>query len=247
LVIPWQEDAATLRELYHHERAGAIRPRLHALWLLRDEQPLRQVAALLDVHHVTVQDWVAWYRQGGVAEVRRHKLGGGQGRACFLDAAQPQQPEEQAKTGTFRTAGDVQAWIAQPFAVDYSRGGIYNLLARLRWKPKVTRPQATTTSAETQEQWKKGPPNGASSRGSDASEHQAVREVGVVVVEQPAGSPELNPAEWVCAELRRRIEGQLYETIDEKVATVERELQTLATDPNRARRLAGWSWITGTC
>lgn len=156
LVIPWQEDALTLRDLYHHERDVEIRPRLHALWLLRDGQSMRQVAALLDVHYVTVQDWVAWYRRGGLPEVRRHKLGGGQGRACFLDAAQLQQLAEQAKTGTLRTAGDVQEWIGRTFQVHYSRGGIYNLLARLRWKPKVTRPQSTTTSAATQEQWKKG-------------------------------------------------------------------------------------------
>jgi hypothetical protein len=76
---------------------------------------------------------------------------------------------------------------------------------------------------------------------------QAVREVGLVLVEQPAGSPELNPAERVFEELRRRIEGQLYETIEEKVAAVERELQTLTTDPERVRRLAGWSWIADAC
>lgn len=76
---------------------------------------------------------------------------------------------------------------------------------------------------------------------------RTVREVGLVLVEQPAGSPELNPAERVFEELRRRIEGQLYETIEEKVAAVEHELQTLAADPERVRSLAGWSWITGAC
>jgi transposase len=155
-VIPWQEDAATLRHLYHRERDAAIRPRLHALWLLRDGQRLRQVAALLDVHYVTVQDWVAWYRRGGLAEVRRHKVGGRKGRASFLEAGQVQQLQQQAQTGRLRTAGDVRAWIAQTFGVQYSRGGIYSLLARLRWKPKVTRPQSSTSSLEVQEQWKKG-------------------------------------------------------------------------------------------
>jgi len=155
-VIPWQDDAATLRALYHRERDAAIRPRLHALWLLRDGQRLQQVAALLDVHYVTVQGWVAWYRHGGVAEVRRHHVGGRTGRASFLDAAQLQQLQQQAHTGTFRTAADVRSWIAQTFGVHYSRGGIYSLLARLHWQPKVTRPQSTTTSADLQEQWKKG-------------------------------------------------------------------------------------------
>ena len=156
LVIPWHEDAATLRTLYQRERDPALRSRLHALWLLRTGQPMRQVAALLAVHYVTVQDWVRWYRQGGLAEVRRRKRGGGRGRTCWLDAAQLLQLQHHAQTGAFRTAADVQQWVGAQFHVHYSRGGIYNLLARLRWKPKVPRPQAITTSAEAQEQWKKG-------------------------------------------------------------------------------------------
>jgi hypothetical protein len=54
---------------------------------------------------------------------------------------------------------------------------------------------------------------------------QSVREGGVVLVEQPAGSPELNPAAQVCEELRRRLEGQVYVTIDEKVAALARVTQ----------------------
>jgi len=72
---------------------------------------------------------------------------------------------------------------------------------------------------------------------------QVVRSIGVALVEQPAGSPELNPAERVFEELRRQIEGRLYATIEEKVAAVEAELVALAADAERIRRLAGWSWI----
>lgn len=74
-----------------------------------------------------------------------------------------------------------------------------------------------------------------------------VRDVGLPLIEQPAGSPELNPAERIFEELRRAIEGQLYATIEEKVAAVEHELAALATDPARVRRLAGWTWITQAC
>jgi hypothetical protein len=76
---------------------------------------------------------------------------------------------------------------------------------------------------------------------------KTVREVGLVLVEQPAGSPELNPAERVFEELRRRIEGRPYADIAAKVAAVEAELQDLAADPEQVRRLAGWSWIQTAC
>jgi hypothetical protein len=71
----------------------------------------------------------------------------------------------------------------------------------------------------------------------------AVRDVGLPLIEQPAGSPELNPAERIFEELRRLIEGCLYETIEQKMAAVDQALSVLAADPARVRRLAGWPWI----
>lgn len=59
----------------------------------------------------------------------------------------------------------------------------------------------------------------------------------------PPYSPELNPAERVFQEIRRAIEGQVYPTLDEKVAAVEAFLAELDADPERVRALAGWDWI----
>ena len=70
-----------------------------------------------------------------------------------------------------------------------------------------------------------------------------VRQVGVPLVAQPPYAPELQPAERVFEELRRVVEGQVYATLEEKVAAVERELQALAADPERVQALAGWHWI----
>lgn len=74
-----------------------------------------------------------------------------------------------------------------------------------------------------------------------------VRAVGLPLIEQPAGSPELNPAERIFEELRRAIEGRFYQTIEDKIAAVEHELAALAADPARVRSLAGWTWITQAC
>lgn len=156
LVIAWQEDAATLRASYRAEQDGEVRPRLHALWLLRTGHSLAETARLVGVHYVTLQTWVAWYRRGGLAEVRRHKNGGRQGRASYLRPDQLAHLAAQAQAGQFRTARDVQAWIRTTFGVSYALGGVYNLLARLRWTPKVPRPQSITTSPAVQEAWKRG-------------------------------------------------------------------------------------------
>lgn len=156
LVIEWQEDAGTLHAAYRREADGEIQPRVHALWLLREGHSLGETAQLVGVHYVTLQTWVGWYRRGGLAEVRRHRNGGRQGRASYLRPEQLAQLRVQAQAGQFRTARDVQEWVRTTFGVSYALGGIYNLLARLRWKPKVPRPQAITTSPAVQEAWKKG-------------------------------------------------------------------------------------------
>ncbi len=60
----------------------------------------------------------------------------------------------------------------------------------------------------------------------------------------PAYSPELNPAERVFEEIRRRVEGQTYPTVADKQAVVDTYLTDLATDPARVRQLCGWAWLT---
>ena len=155
LRIVWEEDAARLLHLYQVEQDGLIRTRLHALWLLHAGNSVEQTAATLGVHYRTVQDWIAWYRQGGVTAVRAHHRGG-QGRMAHLTGEQQSQLLEQAATGSFFTAQDAVEWVTEHFGVQYRPKGMYSLLRRLGCKKKVPRPKSTKTSTERQEAWKKG-------------------------------------------------------------------------------------------
>ncbi len=60
----------------------------------------------------------------------------------------------------------------------------------------------------------------------------------------PPYSPELNPAERLFEEVRRRVEGEVYATLADKVDAVEAFLRELDADPARVRRLCGWDWLT---
>lgn len=62
-------------------------------------------------------------------------------------------------------------------------------------------------------------------------------------IEQPASSPELNPAERVFDWRRSQIEGIVSGTLDAKREAVERALHELNASPDRIQRLAGWAWI----
>jgi hypothetical protein len=59
----------------------------------------------------------------------------------------------------------------------------------------------------------------------------------------PSYSPELNPAERIFEEVRRRVEGRAYESIGAKQAEVESYLRELGADRERVKRLCGWEWM----
>jgi transposase len=60
----------------------------------------------------------------------------------------------------------------------------------------------------------------------------------------PPYSPELNPAERVFEEIRARVEGVVYESLDAKQAEAETYLKELQQDPERVKQLCGWDWLT---
>ena len=78
-----------------------------------------------------------------------------------------------------------------------------------------------------------------------ARSHQAamMAEVEVIKVRQPAYSPELNPAERVFLEVRRAVEGQVYESVAAKQQAVDEMLTGLNSNPAQVQTLAGWDWI----
>jgi transposase len=159
-VIEWRADDTpeALKAAYQAERDPRARTRLHALWLLRCGWRLGPVAEAVGVDYRSVQRWAAWYRAGGLAEVRGHRMGG-TGQAPFLTAAQQAAVAEAVATGRFRTAAEIRDWIAERYGVTYTLGGVYSLLERLRCAPKVPRPVHVKADPGAPAAWKKGGSN----------------------------------------------------------------------------------------
>jgi transposase len=155
LVIAWRDDAATVYRRYQQERKPDLRPRWHALWLLHTGRTVRQTAAILGVHERSVQQWLAWYRQGGLDEVAAHRKAG-KGSRARLTAEQQAAVVAEAATGRFRTAAEVMLWVSETFGATYTLSGMHQLLRRLCCKPKVPRPLAENADLAAQEAWKKG-------------------------------------------------------------------------------------------
>lgn len=158
LAIAWQaEDSEeALRAAYRAEERVDVKPRLHALWLLRGgKRTLGEVAELVGANYRTVQDWVCWYRQGGIAAVRGHRRGG-HGREPFLSPVQQEEIAHAVATGRFRSAAAIRVWIEETYGVTYRQGGVESLLERLQCAPKVPRPLHQKADLAAQEAWKKG-------------------------------------------------------------------------------------------
>ena len=76
------------------------------------------------------------------------------------------------------------------------------------------------------------------------SHHDAdIADLDLAFVGLPPYSPELNPAERLFEEIRRRVEGRAYASLDDKAAEAQAFLEELDADPPRVRRLCGWDWI----
>jgi transposase len=149
------DTVAALHRAYRAEADGAVRMRLHGLWLLRSGRPVGAVATAVGVHYRTVQRWVRWYEAGGVGAVRAHQQGG-RGPRPRLTVAQQEQVAAEVAPGRFRSASEIGAWIRATFGVAYRPGGVASMLARLRCAPKVPRPLHAQADLDAQDRFRKG-------------------------------------------------------------------------------------------
>jgi transposase len=157
LEIGWgdEDTSEALKKAYLAERDGLVRTRVQALWLLRRGWSVGAVAEAMGTHYRSVQRWIAWYRQGGLRTVRTRRAGG-IGQVARLSRAAQTELSDAVAQGQFRTARQIQEWIATRYQVSYTLGGVYSLLERLRCNPKVPRPLHAKTDEAAQEAWKKG-------------------------------------------------------------------------------------------
>lgn len=154
--IDWQEDEAALKRLYLSEKDAVIKPRLHLLWLVRSGKQVKEATEVVGCHARTAQQWLAWYRDGGVDMVRVKKGGNYKGAASRLSPEQTQALISQANKDGFESGLAVRDYIEQTFGVTYTVGSIYSLLKRLKVKKKVPRPMNVKADEAVQDAYKKG-------------------------------------------------------------------------------------------
>ncbi len=149
------DTADALHAQYRAEPVAEVHTRLQALWRLRLGEGPTAVAAGVGVSRNAVQQWLRWYREGGLAAVCGRRKGG-VGKPSYLTKDQEAQLVAAAATGVFATAQAVRDWIEARFGVVYTRDSMYTLLPRLGIRLKVPRPRHPQADPRARAAWKKG-------------------------------------------------------------------------------------------
>ncbi|HET7034649.1 MAG TPA: winged helix-turn-helix domain-containing protein [Thermomicrobiaceae bacterium] len=155
--VDWAESAEDLYQRFTVEQDLPRRKRVQALWLGRSGRSVAEASQVAGVGERSLQRWVSWYRQGGLAAVLARVPGqGARGNPSRLTAAQQEALLAEVGTGRFRTHAAAQQWVDATFGVRYSYHGLWSLLDRLGVHPKVPRPKAAKADPDVQAAWKKG-------------------------------------------------------------------------------------------
>jgi transposase len=115
------------------------------------------VADLLGVSTRALQHWLAWYRRGGLEAVLARRHGGF--RTTYnakLSASQQEALRHWTRQGRCFRVAEAQAWVLQQFGISYSYWGMWELLHRLRLRPKRPRSQSAKANSQAQAAWREG-------------------------------------------------------------------------------------------
>ncbi len=157
LAIRWQESSEELKQRYLKERHPQRRTRLQALWQLCQGKRVQDVVELTGASYRSIQQWLRWYRQGGLVEVLSRVVGHqSKGVEPYLNRLEQKAMVAKVKLGEFRTVWEVREWVKDRWGVRYTYKGLYALLKRHRLGLKVPRPHSTRANLQAQGDWKKG-------------------------------------------------------------------------------------------
>ncbi len=155
--VDWQESSEELKHRYQKEVHPQRRTRMQTLWQLRQGKRIQDVVDLTGGSYRSVQQWIRWYRQGGLSEVLRRVVGHqAKGRKPYLNRLQQKAMVAKEKLGEFRTVWDVIEWVQGRWGVRYTYKGMYALMQRHRLGLKVPRPHSEKANTQQQSAWKKG-------------------------------------------------------------------------------------------
>lgn len=151
------ETEEELKQLLKKEKTGSGKERIQLLYLLKSQKvkTITQAAELLGRNRVTVQEWLAKYRQGGLESLRKRASTSGRPRKIPAWAEKALAKKLQEPKG-FESYGEICQWLETSLGIRAKYKTVHSLVYyKLKASPKIARPQSLEQSTERLEAFKK--------------------------------------------------------------------------------------------
>lgn len=155
--IEIKESEAELKKLLGLEKSGSGKERLQLLYLLKTKKAktVKEAAEILGRNRVTLQDWLAKYRQGGLEKFLTRKVSTGRPRKIPRWAEKSLDRRLNEAQG-FDSYGEICQWLTEDLGVVAPYKTVHKLVYyRLKASPKIARPKSKEQSKERLENFKK--------------------------------------------------------------------------------------------
>ena len=101
--VDWQESSEELKQLYQKEVHPQRRTRLQAFWQLSQGKRIQDVVDTTGASYRSMEQWLRWYRRGGLGEVLRRVVGHqAKGKKPYLNRLQQRALVAKVQLGQFR-------------------------------------------------------------------------------------------------------------------------------------------------
>lgn len=151
------ESEAELKKLLRKEKTGSGKERIQLLYLLKSQRAktITQASELLGRHRVTLQDWLAKYRRGGLESLLGRGTSPGRPRKIPSWAEKALAKRLQEPEG-FESYNTICQWLEANLGIKANYKTVHSLVYyRLKASPKIARPQSLEQSPERLSAFKK--------------------------------------------------------------------------------------------
>lgn len=146
--IEIEESVESLKELLKEQKTGSGKERVQVLYLLKSQKAktVQEAAAIIGRNRVTVQDWLAKYRQGGLLNLLSDKVRTGRPRKVPQWVEKALNKRLQDNQG-FESYGEICQWVEEKLGLVVNYKTLHQLVHyRLKASPKIARPLSTEQS-----------------------------------------------------------------------------------------------------
>lgn len=155
--IEIRESEVELKQLLGQAKTGSEKERLQVLYLLKTKKALSvtKAAEIVGRNRVTLQNWLAEYRQGGLSKLLSKKVSRGRKKTIPQWAEKALEKRLKLEKG-FNSYGEICQWLESKLGIAANYKTVHRLVHyRLKASQKIARLNSAEQSRERLDNFKK--------------------------------------------------------------------------------------------